>query len=308
MTTRAGTGSVMLLAACAQVSALALGAGATAPDVAALLGGAGAAPRTMVVCAPGYPGTTATAQPTMDAFARDAAAAAGWPPGSLRAVYHEAAAGGLRRLAETDAVLALVSLPFFLQHETELGLAPRLQVLQATGAAGTWGLAARRGRVTSPAALAGFEIAGVAGYSPEFVRGPVLSGFGPLPATARITFTPNVLSALRRAAAGEPIAVVVDAAQAAAMTSLPFGGDLEIVARSPAMPETLLCLVGTRLPATDADALIRGLLRLHTQSDWIATLASLRMTRFEPTAAAAIDAARKAFAAARAAGPGSRRP
>ena len=300
-TPRAGTGSVTLLAACAQVSALALGAGAAA-------GAAGAAPKTMVVCAPGYPGTTATAQPTMDAFARDAAAAAGWPPGKLRAVYHETAAGGLRRLVDPDAVLALVSLPFFLQHETALGLAPRLQVVQAAGSAGTWCLAARRGRVTSPAALDGFEIAGVAGYSPEFVRGPVLSGFGPLPATARITFTPNVLSALRRAAAGEPIAVVVDAAQAAAMTSLPFGGDLEIVARSPAMPETLLCLVGTRLTTKDADDLTRGLLRLHTQSDWIATLASLRMTRFEPADAAAIDAARKAFAAARAAGPGSRRP
>lgn len=300
---RSGPGCVALLAVAAFFMDAA-GAGARELSAAALP----RAPVTIVVCAPGYPGTTAAAQPVMDAFARDAAAAAGWPPGSVRAVYYETAAGGLKRLAQPDAVLALVSLPFFLQHETALGLAPRLQVAQESGAAETWGLAARRGRVASPAALDGFEITGAAGYAPEFVRGPVLSGFGPLPETARITFTPNVLSALRRAAAGEPVAVVVDAAQAAAMTSLPFGGDLEIVARSPAMPGTLLCTIGRRLKERDAEALAGGLLRLHTRPDWAATLRSLRMTRFEAAGAAALDAARSAFAAARAAGPGDPRP
>ncbi len=306
MAPRAGPGALAWLSACALIAA-GVPAPAAAPGGAAA-GAAAPAPKTIVVCAPGYPGTTAAAQPTMDAFARDAGAASGWPSGRLHAVYHETAEGGLQRLAEADAALALVSLPFFLQHEKALGLVPRLQVVQGSGAAGAWGLAARRGRVTSPAALDGFEITGVAGYTPGFVRGAVLSGFGPLPATARITFTPNVLSALRRAAAGEPVAVIVDAAQAAAMTSLPFGGDLEIVARSPAMPETLLCLVGTRLTKRDAEALMKGLQRLHTQSAWAETLAGMRMTRFEPADAVALDAARKAFAAAPPAGPGGRRP
>src|SRR5207247_8991218 len=84
--------------------------------VAALVAPATAAPSTrapvvIVVCAPGYPGTTAAAQPAMDAFATAAAAAAGWPAGSVGAAYFETAESGLKRLADSDAALALVSLP-----------------------------------------------------------------------------------------------------------------------------------------------------------------------------------------------------
>ena len=81
---------------------------------------------TLVVCAPGYPGNTAEAQPAMDALARSVAAAAHLPPGSITAVYDETAEGGLRRLAQKDAALLLAPLPFFLEHERDLRLTPRL--------------------------------------------------------------------------------------------------------------------------------------------------------------------------------------
>src|SRR5258705_9599360 len=91
---------------------------------------AAGATKTLVVCAPGYPGNTAAAQPTMDAFARLAAGAAGWKSDTLRALYFETAEGGLKRLAEPDAVVALVSLPLYLQQEASLKLAARLQAVQ----------------------------------------------------------------------------------------------------------------------------------------------------------------------------------
>jgi len=261
------------------------------------------APVVIVVCAPGYPGTTAAAQPAMDVFASAAATAAGWPAGSVQAAYFETAESGLKRLADSDAALALVSLPFFLQHEGALRLAPRLQVVQESGATETWGLAARRGRLASAAALDGWEITGTAGYAPDFVRGPLLGGWGTPPGTARITFTANVLSALRRAAAGEPVAVLVDGAQAAALASLPFASDLEIVARSRPLPGTILCSVGARLGGADARALLGGLQRLHTRPEWAEVLKTMRMTRFEAVDAAAIDAARRDCVAARAPRP-----
>src|SRR5262245_52785698 len=94
--------------------------------------------RTLVVCAPGYPGTTAEAQPTMDAFASAAAEAAGFKPGSLAAVYHETLKGGVERLGAADAVLALVTLPFYLEERARLRLTPRLQVSIEPGGAETW--------------------------------------------------------------------------------------------------------------------------------------------------------------------------
>src|SRR5258706_522360 len=102
---------------------------------------------------------SASAQPAMDAFAAAAAASASRPSGSLRAVYFETAEGGLRALRQSDAALALVTLPFYLQHESELRLAARLQVVPvsageagATGASATLILVAPRGRIASPAA------------------------------------------------------------------------------------------------------------------------------------------------------------
>ncbi len=270
---------------------------ALAPSPSAATGSA--APKELVVCAPGYPGDTASAQPTMDLFAKVASDSAAWPAGSLHAVYFETAEGGLQALAREDAVLALVSLPFLLQHEKELALQPRLQVAEDSGALAAWSLAARRGRVPSSAALDGFEITGVAGYAPEFIRGPVLGAFGPLPPTARVTSTANVLSALRRAASGALIAVVLDDAQAKALATLPFAADLEIVARSAPMPRTLLCTVGGRLQPWRSEAMVHGLEKLHTDPERAEILRTMRMTRFEPVDTVALDAARRLFALAR---------
>jgi hypothetical protein len=255
----------------------------------------------MIVCAPGYPGTTSEAQPTMDAFAAAVAGAAGWTPGDLAVQYHETLKGGLDRLAATDAVLALVTLPFHLQEGARLRLDPRLQVAIDPGGAETWSLVARKGALVSPAALDGWEILGNTGYAPAFVRGTILGAWGELPPTTRITFAPAALSALRRAASGETIAVILDAAGTAALPTLPFAADLAIVARSAALPASLLCSVGDRLPGPDGRRLIDGLRRLHRTPEGAAVLKAMRMLRFEPVDGQALEAARQAYA--RAAGP-----
>src|SRR5437867_6495125 len=189
----------LLVSTPSAASAAAAAADASASTHAAT--GAAADARTLVVCAPGYPGTTEEAQPTMDAFARAAEAAAGWPAGSLHAVYDETLEGGRARLKGADAVLAIVTLPFLLQEGTGLGLDPRFQVVEESGDSETWSLVAHRGSAKSPAALDGWEIASPAGYAPVFVRA-ALAGWGRLPDNVKITFVPALLSGLKRAASG----------------------------------------------------------------------------------------------------------
>jgi hypothetical protein len=267
--------------------------------VVLLLAPAGAvSPETLVICAPGYPGTTAQARPVMEAFAGAAARAAGWAPGSLAAVYYEKAEPGLVRLAQEDAALALVPLPFYLQNGPTLRLAPRLAVVRDRGATETWSLVAKKGTVSSAAALAGFEVASGAGYSPAFVRGPVLGAWGALPKTATIKFTPSILSALRRAAAGEKVAVLLDSSQTTALASLPFAGDLATVYRGKPLPGTLLCTVGDRAKRREFDALFKALLGLHKTTEGADALAAMQMARFETAELSAIEAAGKAFTAA----------
>jgi hypothetical protein len=260
-----------------------------------LVAAAGAAPRTVVICAPGFPGDTEAARTTMEAFARAAADAAQWPEGSLDAVYHQTEEGGLGRLAGDDAVLAIVPLPFFLRNGDRFHLRPALQIENTTGPEEVWSLAARRGAVASPASLDGWEITGRPGYAPAFVRGPVLGRWGSLPAGVRITPTASVLAGLRRAAAGEKVAVLLDAAQTASLPSLPFAKDLEIVATSGRLPGGVLCTVGDRLPAAEADAMIAGLMDLHRGPAGQEALAGMRLKRFRKLDGEALEAARSAY-------------
>jgi len=254
---------------------------------------------TLVACAPGYPGSTEDAQPTLDSFAQAAAAAAGWEAGSLGALYTNIEEEGVARLSAADAALALVPVPFYLKHGKKLGLEPLIAVTLEGGATVVWGLAARKGRVTSPASLAGWEVAAMVGYAPDFVRGTVLGAWGKVPSSTRIAFSPRVLSALRRAARGEDVAVIVDGAQAGAIPALPWGDDLEVVFQAPPVPAHLLCAVKDRLQAEKTEELVEALLALHETDEGSVLLASMQIVRFEPLDAEALDQAGARYAGAR---------
>jgi ABC-type phosphate/phosphonate transport system substrate-binding protein len=247
----------------------------------------------MVFCAPGSPGTTEEAQGTLDAFAAAVSAKAGL---KLAATYAPSDDAGVARLRAPDAAVAFVSLPFFLAHEQALALRAELQpVLQGGTATERWSLVARKGRIGGPAALDGFTVLSSAGFAPAFVRGPALGGWGKLPASVRITQSSAVLSGLRRAAAGEPIALLLDGAQSAALASLPFAGDLEIVVRSPALPAGVVATAGKRLPAASWAKVSAALQRLPSDPAGAEALAGVRMSRFDALDRAALAAARTAY-------------
>ncbi|GEJ58140.1 hypothetical protein [Anaeromyxobacter diazotrophicus] len=279
----------MKLAALAALVAL---AGGAAPPSAS-------EQRLLVVCAPGSPGTTAEAQPTMDAFAAALTAKAGLPAGSLGAVYEQAEDAGVARLRRPEAGAALVSLPFFLKHERELALRARLAAVpKGRAPLERWALVARKGRVANAAALDGFTVASSAGFAPAFVRGPALGAWGALPPTARIVQSVAVLSALRKAAAGERWAVLLDASQEAALPSLPFASELEVVTRSAPLPGGLVAAVDARLPPKTWRALEAGLQALPSDAAGAAALDTVQTARFAPLDEAALARARSAYAEA----------
>jgi hypothetical protein len=238
---------------------------------AALPAAVGAAPpvsgtTALVICAPGYPGSTAEAASVMDAFTEVVAAAAGTPRGTLSAEYHETEAGGLERLARTDAGLLFAPLPFFLAHEADLHLVARAQaVLQGGDASEEYSLVAGKGTASGPAALAGWEI---------------------------------LSAVLRRAAAREKVAVVLDRAQAAGLASLPYAGDLEVLTRSAPLPAFVVATVGGRVAPARTRQLVDALVALASRPDGAAALASLRLSRFVPLDDAGLKKARAAYAAA----------
>ena len=235
---------------------------------------------TLVFCAPGYPGGAGDAQPLLDQFAAATAAISGWPAGSLGAVYDPTEEGGLAKLAGSDAVLAFVPYPFYVQHAAQLHLTPLVQADMADiGPQQRWTLVAKSGRLTGPASMTGYTLLSTAGYAPDFIRRSALQDWA-LPADVKIEFTGQVLSALRRAAAGEPVAVLLDQTQAAALPSLPFAAELKPVAESAELPVALIAVVGSRLAAPRAKALQEGLLKMGRSPGSSDSLAPLRLRGF----------------------------
>ncbi|MCC6336503.1 MAG: PhnD/SsuA/transferrin family substrate-binding protein [Myxococcales bacterium] len=259
-----------------------------------------AGPRALVFCAPGYPGTTEEAQPRMDEIAAALAEGAGWPKEQFGATYFPQEKAGLTRLAQPDVVLALVPLPFFLQHEAGLKLTARLAVVQQDREAEEgWTLVAKKGAVKKAADLDGYTVFSTAGYAPNFVTKVALGGFGPLPASVKVTTGGQVLSALRKAAAGaEKLAVVLDAEQAKALPTLPFAPELEVVHVGAKAPVAVVATLGDRLSAADWKAVQGALSKLASTPKGKAALEGVRLTGFVPLDDAALAAAKKAFGGA----------
>ena len=242
-----------------------------------------AAAVTLVFCAPGYPGETGDAQPYLDQFAQAVATAAGWPRESITAVYDPSESGGLARLESPEAGLAFVPYPFFVAHAEQLHLAPLVEAdVTGAGPRQRWQLIARRGRVQGPASLAGFTLVSTAGYSHDFITRAALPSW-PLPRDVHIEASGQVLSALRRAAAGEPVVVLLDHAETAALASLPFAKELEAIAQSPELPVAVLAVVRSRVPAARARSLRTALLGLAHGPGNAELLAAMRLKGFVPT-------------------------
>lgn len=236
---------------------------------------------TLVVCAPGYPGSRAEAQPTMDALAKALSKESGL---EVRAVYEETEAAGVQRLKAKDAPLLLSPLPFWFAHRAGLKLVSHLvAVPQAGEALERWSLVGGRG---SEGSLQGYTVLSTAGYAPRFVQAIAPA----LPKDAKIEETATVLSALRRAANGEHVVVLLDGAQAAALQKLPFASQLRTLQTSAPVPNALLSSVAGRLDIKRVRALLQAFERLSKSEEGRAALAGAQLSRFVPVDAAALGA------------------
>ncbi|HYV65503.1 MAG TPA: hypothetical protein VE964_04620 [Myxococcales bacterium] len=243
----------------------------------------------LVVCAPGFPGSSAEARPAMDALAGSLIRAGHLPAGSLTAVYEETEAGGLRRLSQADAALLLAPLPFFLDHEQELKLVARLSAVPKGGEAlERWTLVTGKDH---PASLEGYTVQSSAGYSKRFVRAAAPG----LPAGVEIRGGGAVLSALRKAADGEKVAVLLDGAQAAALGNLPFASSLAVISTSPPMPVALVATVGKRMDASRWKSVEAAFKRAAEDPAGREALEGVRMTGFAAVDQPALSAARAAW-------------
>lgn len=258
-------------------------------------------PVAMVICAPGFPGSTTEAQGAIDALANAMASAAKWGPAELKGSYYETEAGGIARLSQPDAAIALLPLALFLEQESTLKLTARQAAIMKgrTDPNETWALVAKKGAIPNAGALAGYEIQSIVGFSPKFIKGPVLGAWGKLPEGVKFTQTKQVLSAMRKAAKGDKVALVLDSEQTAAIATSPFAADLEIVYKSAPLPMGVIATVGTKVPDAKWKPMGEALPKLGGTPDGAKALEGVWKLRFDVLDAKGIEAARKTFADAK---------
>jgi ABC-type phosphate/phosphonate transport system substrate-binding protein len=86
------------------------------------------------------------------------------------------------------------------------------------------------------------------------------------------------LSALRRVASGEPVVALLDQAQTAALSTLPFAAQIKTLTQSAPLPVAVIAVVDARLPEARAKAFQSALMKMNsTNADM---LASLRLKGF----------------------------
>jgi len=233
----------------------------------------------------------------MDVLASAASKAAGWPSTRLAAEYHETEDAGIARLKAKTPSLALVPLPFYLAHASELKLTPRAQAVEKDGKpAVSWTLVAKKGRVTSASSLAGFTVSSLVAYAPDFIRNVALAKWGKVPADVTFAATGQILSALRKSANGESVAVLLDEAQASSLPTLPFASELEVVTVSPPVPGIVVCTVGSSVGPADTSRLVAGLLKMHESPEGMSALDAVRLAKFVPLDGKQLAAARASYA------------
>jgi hypothetical protein len=233
----------------------------------------------------------------MDVLAGAVLRATGWAPSRLTAEYYETEDAGVARLKSKAPSFAMVPLPFYLAHTSDLKLTARAQAVEKDGKPEVaWTLVAKKGRVTSAASLSGFNVVSLAAYNPEFIRNVALGKWGKLPTDVTFTSTGQVLSALRKAASGENVVALLDVSQAASLKTLPFAAELEVVTTSPKVPGIVVCTVGTSVGQTAAKEFVTGILKMNETPEGLSALEAVRMAKFVPLDAKALDTARLAYA------------
>jgi hypothetical protein len=254
---------------------------------------AAAAERDILFWAPYAPGSPEQAAGALEEFARFVEQAAGWPQGSLSAVYRNTEDGGLEAIQELDPGFVLVPIPVHLRYHESLDWVPVRAAVLAGAEAQRYSL---YGPVGSSADwLSDVTIEGDAAYDPQFVRTLVLGGKHPV-TDDRFHPTSRPLSAVRRAARGERVMVLLDEGQRRALASLPAASDLVLLAESAWMPAAVLV---SRRGASEADtqALARVLDNMGSDPGAADLLATLRIQRFEAVEPHAIEELQNTYSA-----------
>ncbi len=198
---------------------------------------------TVVLCLPGFPGSTTQAQPYVDQMLRYLETKLGQPPQSISGTYIPDGAAGTERITRTKPELALVGPSIYAGQHKALKMKVVAKVSIDGRGEETYSVLTRLDGPKELSELKGKKLIGAVVNDSRFVVRVLLDGRLPLDSVILET-QKRPLKALRQVLSGKADAAIVDRAVVEHLPSLDFAKDLKIIHTSKPIPAPAVVVIG----------------------------------------------------------------
>lgn len=207
--------------------------------------------RDFLICIPGSPGSSASAQSYLTPFFRRVESLAGWPAGATSGNYQPSYAGCLSQIRSGRPGFAVMSLGFYLEQRTAHRLTAIGQVEMFAGAGQRLYLVVKRGAFKTLADLKGKRLTSNHLEEAKFLNKVMFGGKIDVERHFVLRRVTETTKGMRDVARGRTDATIINDDELRTMKSRSFGKDLEVIHQSPPLPGAPLVAIGANAAAAD---------------------------------------------------------
>lgn len=228
-------------------------------------------PIQLVVLLAGGPGDTQAAEKPLKSFLGQWETSAGLEAGTLDGKYFPQKDAAMQFVKESAPGIFMIPPITFFENEKAWGLTAIAQVAVKGSPAETLYLVVKKDAVANVAALNGKTVVTTLLADPKFADLVVLEDDKALAKLVKLEYDRSPLAAMRKVRDGSAAAVLLDEAQYAGLEKLPFGAELSLLAKTKAVPRSVIA-VGKGVDKATTQKLKDGLLKLGTSAEAKPTL------------------------------------
>jgi len=199
--------------------------------------------RDMLLCLPGFPGTSVQAQPYIDKMLRHLETKLGWEQGSMTGLYLPDGEDAAGKLAALQPGLALVDPSVYAGNHKSLGMQVIAKVEVGGSAPQTYSVVTRTDGPADLASLAGKKMVGPVAHDERYVVNVLLDKKLPL-GSLRLDVQQRPLKALRDVVRGKADAAIVGRDVIEHMGELDFATELRVIHTSKPLPPPAVVVIG----------------------------------------------------------------
>ncbi|MEE8381463.1 MAG: PhnD/SsuA/transferrin family substrate-binding protein [Thermodesulfobacteriota bacterium] len=221
----------------------------------------------VLVCYPGGSIRTQDAQSAMGSMLRALEETGGWTAGTMKGLFATEINDCTKILSDQKPQFAITTLGIFLESREKLNLIPLVQPRIKGSSSDIYRIVVRQGTFKSIEELKGKTLGGPLVAEPTFLKRVIFQGKVDPLSFFELKGSRRVLRSLRDVAKGKLDAVIINAQQHSALSSLPFVDELQVVFTSEEIPLVGVVANGQRTTAGERNRFSRALSKMCTHQD-----------------------------------------